>query len=55
MVVALGKLLGRKVDSMDALEPSLADSDPRVRANGIQALAQIGHYRVGISRRSLHQ
>ena len=42
MVVALGKLLGRKVDSMDALEPSLADSDPRVRANGIQALAQIG-------------
>jgi HEAT repeat protein/ATP/ADP translocase len=42
MVVALGKLLGRKFDSLDALEPSLADSDPRVRANGIQALAQIG-------------
>jgi len=42
MVVALGKLLGRKIDSMDALEPSLADHNPRVRASGIQALAQIG-------------
>lgn len=42
MAVALGKLLGRKVDSLVALEPSLEDDDPRVRANGIQALAQIG-------------
>ncbi len=42
MAVALGKLLGRRVDSLEALEPSLEDDDPRVRANGIQALAQIG-------------
>lgn len=42
MAVALGKLLGRRTDSLEALEPSLEDDDPRVRANGIQALAQIG-------------
>jgi len=42
MAVALGKLMGRRTDSLGALEPALEDSDARVRANGIQALAQIG-------------
>jgi HEAT repeat protein len=42
MAIALGKLLGRRTDSLEALQPSLEDDDPRVRANGIQALAQIG-------------
>lgn len=42
MVAALGKLLRRRSDSLGALEPSLDDQDPRVRANGIEALAQLG-------------
>lgn len=42
MVAALGKLLRRRSDSLGALEPSLDDHDPRVRANGIEALAQLG-------------
>ncbi len=42
MIAALGKLLRRRAESLTALEPSLEDEDPRVRANGIEALAQIG-------------
>jgi HEAT repeat protein len=42
MVIALGRLLKRRLGSLVALEPSLEDADPRVRANGIEALAQIG-------------
>jgi HEAT repeat protein/ATP/ADP translocase len=42
MVAALGKLLRRKQESLSAVEPSLEDQDARVRANGIDALAQIG-------------
>ena len=42
MVMALGRLLKRRLGSLVALEPSLEDDDPRVRANGIEALAQIG-------------
>lgn len=42
MVTALGKLLRRRDDSISALEPALEDADPRVRANGIEALAQLG-------------
>lgn len=42
MVMALGRLLKRRWGSLTVLEPSLGDRDPRVRANGIEALAQIG-------------
>ena len=42
MVAALGRLLRRGDDSMKMLEPSLEDRDPRVRANGIEAIAQLG-------------
>ena len=42
MVAALGRLLRRADDSMKMLESSLEDQDPRVRANGIEAIAQLG-------------
>jgi HEAT repeat protein len=42
MVMALGRLLKRRWGSLSVLEPSLGDTDARVRANGIEALAQIG-------------
>ena len=42
MVMALGRLLRRRLGSLTVLEPALGDGDPRVRANGIEALSTIG-------------